>query len=378
MSDEASLLEARRAISRCRRLVVKVGSKALAADRQIYDRFADAVSTVQTERRRVTIVSSGAIALGARKMGLTARPKETAWLQAAAAAGQSVLMRFYEEAFARRDLLVAQVLLTYSDLSDRARANNARNALHALFDAKVVPIINENDTVAIDELRFGDNDQLAAMVAPLVSADLLVLLSDVPGLLDKQGERVRLVRNIAREARPLAGGSTSGVGTGGMASKIEAARRAMLAGCTVVIADARHPSPLQSILDGEDVGTVFLPYAQRIHARKHWIAFTLRPKGAVVLDRGATEAVATRGRSVLPVGVLGVRGEFDAGDAVLLLSPEGREIGRGLARMGSTQTAAVAGKHGPDLAAMRGQECDGVVVHRDDLVLSFDDDALTT
>lgn len=378
MSDETSLLEARRAISRCRRLVVKVGSKALAADRQIYDRFADAVSTVQTERRRVTIVSSGAIALGARKMGLTARPKETAWLQAAAAAGQSVLMRFYEEAFARRDLLVAQVLLTYSDLSDRARANNARNALHALFDAKVVPIINENDTVAIDELRFGDNDQLAAMVAPLVSADLLVLLSDVPGLLDKQGERVRLVRNIAREARPLAGGSTSGVGTGGMASKIEAARRAMLAGCTVVIADARHPSPLQSILDGEDVGTVFLPYAQRIHARKHWIAFTLRPKGAVVLDRGATEAVATRGRSVLPVGVLGVRGEFDAGDAVLLLSPEGREIGRGLARMGSTQTAAVAGKHGPDLAAMRGQECDGVVVHRDDLVLSFDDDALTT
>lgn len=374
MVEQDALEQARRAISRCRRIVVKIGSKALASDRQTYDRLADAVADAQDAKRRVAIVSSGAIALGVRKMGLSAKPKEMAWLQAAAAAGQSVLMRMYEEAFLRRNLSVAQVLLTYADMSDRTRANNARDALHALFEANVVPIINENDTVATEEIRFGDNDQLAALVTPLVSADLLILLSDVSGLLDQNGERVRLVRNVAREARPLAGASVSGVGTGGMASKVEAARRAMLAGAIVVIADAREPNTLGSILSGEDVGTVFLPYPQRIQARKHWIAFTLRPKGAILLDRGAVDAVVDRGRSILPVGVLGVRGAFDAGDAVLLLSADGREIGRGLARLGATEAAAVAGKRGQELAAMRGSDSpDVVVVHRDDLVLAHDD-----
>jgi glutamate 5-kinase len=373
--DQAALIEARRAIAHCRRIVVKIGSKALASDRQIYDRLAGAVAEAHASRRKIAIVSSGAIALGVRKLGLSTKPKEMAWLQASAAAGQSVLMHLYEEAFGRRGLSVAQVLLTHADLADRARANNARDALCALFDAKVVPIINENDTVAVDEIRFGDNDQLAALVAPLVSADLLVLLSDVSGLLDKQGQRVRLVRSVAREARPLAGASVSGVGTGGMASKVEAARRAMLAGAITVIADAREPDPLGSILSGADVGTVFLPYAQRIHARKHWIAFTLRPKGAILLDRGAVDAVVERGRSLLPVGVLGVRGVFDAGDAVLLLAADGREIGRGLARLGASQTAAVAGKRGQDLLTMRGYGADVVVVHRDDLVLEHDDAA---
>lgn len=205
--------EARTALARARRIVVKIGSKTLASDADVYERLGRDIATARAEKRAVTLVSSGAIALGMKKLGLSSRPKEMAWLQASAAAGQSVLMRTYEEAFGRFGLRVAQVLLTHADLADRQRANNARQALAALLEAHVVPIVNENDTVAVDEIRFGDNDQLASMVAPLVDADLLVLLSDVPGLLNERGERVPLVRNALREAKPLAKGSTSGVGT---------------------------------------------------------------------------------------------------------------------------------------------------------------------
>lgn len=372
-SSEEDAKSAREAVTKARRVVIKVGSAALSAEREIYDRLANGVAQAHAERRSVAMVSSGAIALGVQKLGLRSRPKEMALLQAAAAAGQSVLMRLYEEAFARRDLAVAQVLLTHADLSDRTRANNAREALAALLDAKCVPIINENDTVAVDEIRFGDNDLLASMVTPLVSADLLILLSDVPGLLDKKGERVRIVRNVTREARPLVTDATSSSGTGGMASKVEAARRAMLAGAAAVVADARDATTIGAILAGEDVGTLFVPYPQRIQARKHWIAFTLRPRGAILLDHGAVVAVVERGRSVLPVGVLGVRGDFGPGDAVTLVAPDGREIGRGLARLGASETATVAGKKGDDLAALRGDQGDVVVVHRDDLVLAYDE-----
>lgn len=374
-ADDAA--RARETVTKARRVVIKVGSRALAAEREIYDRLANGVVTAHAERRSVVMVSSGAIALGVQKLGLASRPKEMALLQAAAAAGQNVLMRLYEDAFARRDLAVAQVLLTHADLADRTRANNAREALAALLEAKVIPIINENDTVAVDEIRFGDNDLLASMVTPLVSADLLILLSDVPGLLDAKGERVRLVRNVTREARPLVNsGATSSSGTGGMASKVEAARRAMLAGASVVVGDARDAGAIGAILAGEDVGTLFVPHPQRIQARKHWIAFTLRPRGAILLDHGAVTAVVERGRSVLPVGVLGVRGEFGPGDAVTLVGPDGREIGRGLARLGASEAAAIAGKKGEDLAALRGDETDVVVVHRDDLVLAYDEGAV--
>jgi len=374
MPDAADdVLRAREVVAKAKRVVIKVGSRALSAEREIYDRLAAGVAEAHEAKKSVAMVSSGAIALGMQKLRLAARPKEMALLQASAAAGQSVLMRLYEEAFGRRDLAVAQVLLTHADLADRTRANNAREALAALLDAKVVPIINENDTVAVDEIRFGDNDSLASMVTPLVSADLLILLSDVPGLLDAKGERVKLVRNVSREARPLVTGATSSSGTGGMASKVEAARRAMFAGASVVVADAQFPRAISSILGGEDVGTLFVPHPQRIQARKHWIAFTLRPRGAILLDRGAVAAVVEKGRSVLPVGVLGVRGEFGPGDAVTLVGPDGREIGRGLARLGASEAAAIAGKKSEDLAALRGEDGDIVVVHRDDLVLAYDE-----
>jgi glutamate 5-kinase len=365
MVDDEATVRAR--LGRSRRVVIKIGSKSLSGD--AWERLAAEVSAVRqgepgAPRRSVVLVSSGAIALGVAKLGLKARPKDMAWLQAAAAAGQSVLMQRYEDAFGKLGIAVAQVLLTHADLADRARTNNARNALAALLEAGAVPIINENDAVAIEEIKFGDNDQLASMVTPLCEADLLLLLSDVEGLLDADKKRVTFIRSVAREARHLAGASTSGVGTGGMASKVEAARRATLAGADVVIAAARAPQVVTRVLAGEDVGTVFAAVPQRISARKHWIAYTLRPRGAVLVDRGAAEAICIKNRSVLAVGVLGVRGTFLPGDAVAIVDTEGNEIARGLARVSASDAARIARRKRED-----DEETDDIVVHRDDLVV---------
>lgn len=371
--------DARRRLTNARRVVVKIGSKSLAGD--AWDRLAAEVRAAREGERSLVIVSSGAIALGIEKLGFAARPKDMARLQAAAAAGQSVLMQRYEEAFGKVGLLVAQVLLTHADLADRTRANNARSALAALLAAGAVPIINENDAVAVEEIKFGDNDQLASMVAPLCDADLLLLLSDVEGLLDRRGQRVPFVENVAKEARPLASGATSGVGTGGMTSKVEAARRATLAGADVVIAAARTPNILGRILAGEDLGTLFAAAQQKLSARKYWIAYTLRPQGALLLDRGATDAVLHKGRSVLPVGVLGVRGRFHPGDSVSLVGAEGTEVGRGLVRVSAAEAAAMAGqgasagsgegRRAPrsPVVSERKSDKEEALVHRDDLVV---------
>jgi glutamate 5-kinase len=359
------MADARAALTRARRVIVKIGSRSLASDASVFGRLADTIAA----RRGASfvVVSSGAIALGVQKLGYKARPKEMARLQAAAAAGQSLLMQAYEDAFGKRGLAVAQVLLTHADLADRARANNARAALGALLEAGAVPILNENDSVAVDEIRFGDNDQLAAMVAPLVEADLVVLLSDVEGLLDGTGSRVKVVHDVERDAAPHVRPSTSAVGSGGMASKVEAARRATLAGANVVVADARAPGTLDGVLSGDDVGTLFVAATDRLSAKKYWIAFTLRPRGDVLLDRGAADAVRAKGKSVLSVGVLGVRGDFRAGDAVRLVDPEGREVARGLARSGAADAAMVAGKAKEELP--EGLEELSVLVHADELVV---------
>ncbi len=288
-------------------------------------------------------------------------------LQAAAAAGQSLLMRAYEEAFGARGLAVAQVLLTHADLADRTRANNARAALGALFDAGAVPILNENDSVAVEEIKFGDNDQLAAMVAPLVDADLVVLLSDVEGLLDGRGRRIPVVRDVAGDDLPHVRASSNGIGSGGMGSKVEAARMAALAGANVVVADGRASGVLDAVLAGEDVGTLFVAARSRLSAKKFWIAFTLRPRGDLLLDKGAADAVRARGKSVLSVGLLGVRGDFRAGDAVRILDAEAREIGRGLARCGAGDAAMVAGKSRDELP--EGVSELSLVVHADEIVV---------
>jgi glutamate 5-kinase len=353
----------RAALRRAKRVVVKIGSSTLARDEGAHARLAAAVRALRDAGTHVLIVSSGAIALGARKLGYRGRPKEMARLQAAASAGQSLLMRAYEEAFDREKLAVAQVLLTHADLADRVRANNARAALSALLDAGAVPVLNENDAVAVEEIKFGDNDELSAMVTPLVAADVLVLLSDVDGLLDRAGARVGLVHDVSTEAMPLVRGTKSAVGTGGMASKIEAARRATLAGAHVVIADGGKKDALARIFAGEDEGTLFVAAARRLPAKKHWIAFTLRPRGDVWLDHGAAAAVRGKGTSVLSVGVAGVRGDFRVGDSVRILSLDGTELGRGLARSSAADAVLVAGK------GTKENDERGILVHRDDLVV---------
>jgi glutamate 5-kinase len=365
MVDVFDPASARAAVARSRRVVVKIGSRTLAGGGRVFESIATAIAA--NEGTVFVVVSSGAIALGMKKLGYRTRPKEMAKLQAAAAAGQSLLMRVYEEAFEAKGVAVAQVLLTHADLADRGRSNNARAALGALFDARAVPILNENDSVAVDEIRFGDNDQLAAMVAPLVDADLMILLSDVDGLLDGAGRRVPIVRDVVIDALPHIRKSTSTVGTGGMASKVEAARRATLAGANVVVADARSAETLPRVLAGDDVGTLFVAASERLSAKKHWIAFTLRPRGDVVLDRGAAEAVRAKGKSVLSIGVLGVRGDFRAGDAVRLVDSDGREIARGLARCSAADAAMAAGKPREDLP----EDLAGlaVLVHADELIV---------
>ena len=360
--------EARTAVRKARRIVIKIGSSTLARDAGAYDRLASAVRVLSDAGKQVVLVSSGAIALGTKKLGYRTRPKEMARLQAAAAAGQTLLMRAYEEAFAREELTVAQVLLTHADLADRVRANNARAALSALLDARAVPILNENDSVAVEEIKFGDNDELSAMVTPLVDADVLVLLSDVEGLLDRQGVRVATVRDVVAEALPLVRTKKSDVGTGGMASKIEAARRATLAGAHVIIADARKVDVLTRIFAGADEGTLFVAAARRLTAKKHWIAFTLRPRGDVWLDAGAASAVRGKGKSVLAIGVSGVRGDFRAGDSVRVLAPDGEELGRGLARCSSVEAVVIAGKK-EKREKKDDLEDHAVLVHRDDLVV---------
>jgi len=289
-------------------------------------------------------------------------------LQAAAAAGQNVLMRRYDEAFGERGVTVAQVLLTHADLADRERLNNARDALGELLEAGAIPIVNENDTVATDEIRFGDNDQLAAMVVPLVGAELLVLLTDVDGVLDDHGQRIAVMGETSVVGSLRSSGER--VGSGGMASKLDAANKARRSGASVVIAPSR-PGVIRDLMAGDDVGTLFPRLGEALRARKHWIAYTLRPRGTLILDAGAVQALKSGKSSLLPVGVVGVRGEFHPGDSVSLVEADGTEVGRGLTRLGALDVARAAGKRGADLDLLFGDDVATlVVVHRDDLVLT--------
>jgi glutamate 5-kinase len=361
----------REELTEARRVVVKIGTKSITAgDRGRFADVARQVAALRSAGRQVVVVSSGAIALGFPRLGLKARPTVMAELQASAATGQSRLMHAYEEAFAPHGIEVAQVLLTHDGITDRNLYLNARAALDALLAHGCVPIINENDTIAVDEIRFGDNDQLAAMVATLVGADLLVLLTDVEGLLDADGVRLATVRDVDHVRGLVRPHQAGGLSLGGMESKLEAARRASLRGLPVAIADARNPHVLTELLSGGDVGTLVLPQGSPLASRKHWIAYTLKPKGSLLVDAGAVRALVERQSSLLPAGVLGVRGDFVAGDAISVLGPEGSEIARGLARYGMHEVARLAGARANEIAARIGHYAGDAVVHRDDLVLT--------
>lgn len=361
--------QTRTALRDCKRMVVKIGSRALCAEGGRFAQVAEQVATQVRAGRKVVLVSSGAVAVGRERLGLTERPKKISLLQAAAATGQSLLMRAYEDAFEPLGIHVAQVLLTHDAVTDRERYLHARQAIDELLKLGVVPIINENDTVSIDELRFGDNDQLAAMVCTLVGADLLVLLSDVVGILDDQNARVSLVREVS-DIEAFIRPSDGDVGLGGMQSKVEAARRATLHGLPVVIGPAASQAFLEELMQGEDVGTLLLPHGSPLPSRKHWIAYTLKPRGRIVVDAGACRALEKRHSSLLPAGVVAVTGSFKAGDAVSIISESGIELARGLARYGAEEVRLLAGGHSQQIAERIGSHVGDEVVHRDDIVLT--------
>jgi glutamate 5-kinase len=363
----------RSALRETKRIVVKIGSRALCSEGGRFAQVAAQLATQVAAGRKVVLVSSGAVAVGRERLGLGERPKKIALLQAAAATGQSLLMRAYEDAFEALGLHVAQVLLTHDAVSDRERYLHARRAIDELLKLGVVPIINENDTVSLDELRFGDNDQLAAMVCTLIGADLLVLLSDVEGVLDDQGRRISLVREVGEIERFIKPPEDD-VGLGGMQSKVEAARRATLHGLPVAIGPAASADFLDRLVGGEDVGTLLLPHGSPLPSRKHWIAYTLKPQGRIVVDAGARQALERRKSSLLPAGVVSVSGSFKVGDAVLIVGESGAELGRGLARYAASDVRRLAGGQSEQISERVDNHVGDEIVHRDDIVLTGQED----
>lgn len=365
-------------LARTRRAVVKVGSAVVAPPGEgprppIFESLARGVVEVVRGGRPVVLVTSGAIASGVATLGWGERPRALADLQAAASVGQTRLMRFYEEAFARRGVAVAQVLLTHDDVRNRRRYLNARSTLQRLLALGVVPIVNENDTVSVEEIRVGDNDTLASLVVQVVEADLLVILSDIDGLYTRDpkihpdAERIPVVENPS-QAAAHAGGGHGRLSVGGMATKVEAARRAAALGAATVLADGRGDRPLERIFAGEPLGTLFLPRG-RLKGRKRWIALALHPSGGIVVDDGALKAIQAGGKSLLPAGIVQVEGSFEAGSAVAVRDRRGREVARGLAAYGSEDLRRIRGAKSAEIEARLGRPGPSEVIHRDDLVL---------
>ena len=369
----------RRQLGSARRIVVKVGTTLLTADSgEIHSRrfgsLAADIAALLDERREVVLVSSGAVGLGMHKLGLDRRPSSIPEVQAAAAIGQIDLCRRLERDFANHDRSIGQILLTHGGLADRERFLNARRTLQSLLGSGAVPVVNENDSVSTEELRFGDNDQLSAMVVNCCSADLLIMLTDIDGLHDQhpskpEAERIAEVAQVDRKILGLATNSTSNLSLGGMRSKLEAARLASLSGVAVVIADGRKGGVLGRIIAGEDLGTLIHPATDRLSSRKHWIAYSLKPRGSLRLDAGAVRAIRDQGRSLLPIGVLGTSGRFKVGDLVSLEDERGREIARGLASYDVRDLERIKGQKTRRISELLGYSNGSAAIHRDDLVL---------
>jgi glutamate 5-kinase len=370
----------RRALSRVRRLVVKVGSGLITEPGQGPDgkriaALAADLAAAVGERREVALVSSGAIVTGMARLGLPARPRSIPEKQAAAAVGQSALMWHYEQAFKKHGLKVGQVLLTGQDVGDRGRYLNARNTLLALLDFGVLPIVNENDTVAVDEIKVGDNDNLAALVAHLIDADLLILLTDVDGLYtgdprrDPSARRLDTVEVVNEDIRRLVYDEAGAVSVGGMATKLEAAQKAGASGIPMVIASGREPAVVQRLLKGELLGTYFQPRDDRLAARKRWIGYAVRPQGRLTVDAGAKKALTERGKSLLPSGLVEISGEFQAGEVVALADAEGGDFARGLVNYDAADLRKIRGAKTAEIERALGYKGVGEVIHRDNLVV---------
>ena len=369
-------------LAHVKRVVIKVGSGVISDLNGLdLERIATLCEDVHALRQRgyeVILVSSAAVAAGKADLGIkgSARALPLPIKQAAAAIGQSRLMRAYKDALRNHGLTAAQVLLTRDDLANRRRYLNARNTLMTLLEYGVVPIINENDTVVIDEIRFGDNDNLSAMVTNLVEAQLLVILSDVDGLYDsdpRNNAAARFISEVERitpEIEAMAGKEATLLGTGGMTTKLKAAKRATLYGAGTAIINGVIPHNLLYLFDGHELGTYFLPARDPMAARKHWIAFTKKPKGKLLLDEGAQKAVTERGKSLLPSGIRQLEGTFERGDALRLCDLNGSEFAKGVTNYNSAELIRIIGKNTKEIVQILGYQYGDEVVHRDNMVIS--------
>ena len=370
----------RKVLGGVRRIVVKVGSSILASVEkglhyEAFSHLTKEISDLKRQGYEIVLVSSGAIAAGMEKLGYKTRPQAITQKQATAAVGQTRLMNIYENYFSRYQQMVAQVLLTHDDLSHRRRFLNARNTLLTLLELGIIPIINENDTVVVDEIKFGDNDNLSALITNLVGADLLIILTDIEGLCDSDprvnpnARCIPLVEDIDANMEGIVEETKSEMSVGGMISKIQAAKKASRFGIPTVVARGTKDGILHQILKGKEIGTLILSKGEALSSRKHWIAFNPKPKGDVTVDDGAKKAIIQKGKSLLPSGVVKIRGIFDRGDLVSCLGPRGKEFARGLVNYSATELEKIKGHRSDQIESTLGYKYSDEVIHRDDLVV---------
>lgn len=363
-----------------KRIVIKIGSRVLtdddgALDMAVIGRICCDIALLRQQGTQVVVVSSGAIAAGRSELGLTEKPRTIPQKQAAAAIGQTRLMRAYEESLAPHGLKAAQVLLTSEDLNSRQRFLNARATIDTLLGFGIIPIINENDTVVVDEIKFGDNDNLSALVTNVAESDLLLILTDVEGLYSAdpnshpEAQLIALVHGVTRDVERVAGGSGSSLGTGGMATKVAAAKKAGKNGVATILIAGKRAGIIADAMCGKEVGTLFLPSGEGLNRRKHWIAYTLKPVGRITVDDGARNVLQKNGKSLLPSGVAGVEGRFERGACVRVCSPDGKEFARGLSDYSSAEITRLAGHNSSEIEQILGYRYADVIIHRDNLVV---------